>query len=262
MQTSNNKDKASRRPGSPLPDWHRWLGGLTVVLVLLLSVTGIALNHAPALQLDRIYVDWPWLLRAYGVETPAITASYTSGQRRASLLNDRLYFEDKPVAEPVTALAGLVAQDGIFVAAASDSVLLLTAAGERIDFMDLSEQLDGPILAIGLVAGRAVLRTPGETWLADAALTRFERAAIDNTSEVRWAQPSVVDETLAAALKQDAIGRGLTLERVLIDLHSGRIAGPIGVWLMDIAALGLIFLSVSGLVLWRRRQKLAAQLGR
>ena len=43
---------------------------------------------------------------------------------------------------------------------------------------------------------------------------------------------------------------------MLLDLHSGRIFGEYGVYLMDAAAVALLWLSGSGLwVWWQRRRK-------
>jgi uncharacterized iron-regulated membrane protein len=49
-------------------------------------------------------------------------------------------------------------------------------------------------------------------------------------------------------------GTGLSLERVLLDLHSGRILGEAGVWLVDAAALLFLLLAGSGVWLWGRRR--------
>jgi len=48
-------------------------------------------------------------------------------------------------------------------------------------------------------------------------------------------------------------GQGLTVERVLLDLHSGRILAAAGVWLMDVVAVCMIVLALSGLILSLRR---------
>ena len=49
-------------------------------------------------------------------------------------------------------------------------------------------------------------------------------------------------------------GYGLTLERVLLDLHSGRVLGSAGVLLVDAAAILFLLLAISGLWLWSRRR--------
>ena len=67
----------------------------------------------------------------------------------------------------------------------------------------------------------------------------------------------LVDETRLDRRMQaiiDVAGQhGLPLERVLLDLHSGRIFGEAGVWLVDAAALLFLLLAGSGLWLWGRR---------
>ena len=47
----------------------------------------------------------------------------------------------------------------------------------------------------------------------------------------------------------------LSLDRLLLDLHSGRLFGKTGVYLMDAAAIGLLLLSITGLIVWLRRRK-------
>ena len=58
-------------------------------------------------------------------------------------------------------------------------------------------------------------------------------------------------EVLEAAWR----GRGLTVERLLLDLHSGRILGEAGPLLMDLVAVFLIVLSLSGLILSKVRNQ-------
>ena len=46
--------------------WHRRLGLLAALFVLVVAVTGIVLNHTSGLALDRRFVDWSWLNAVYG----------------------------------------------------------------------------------------------------------------------------------------------------------------------------------------------------
>lgn len=50
-------------------------------------------------------------------------------------------------------------------------------------------------------------------------------------------------------------GEGLSLEKLILDLHTGKIIGIPGTMLSDLAALALIFLTGTGLYnLWRRKR--------
>jgi uncharacterized iron-regulated membrane protein len=50
---------------------------------------------------------------------------------------------------------------------------------------------------------------------------------------------------------------GLPLERVILDLHSGRIVGDWGVYVVDGAALLFLALVITGM--WRRDDRLGVQ---
>ena len=47
-------------------------------------------------------------------------------------------------------------------------------------------------------------------------------------------------------------GEVLSLQRLLLDMHSGRFFGSKGVWVYDLLALLVFLLAGSGLVLWIR----------
>ena len=57
------------------------------------------------------------------------------------------------------------------------------------------------------------------------------------------------------SLKSAWRGRGVTVERLLLDLHSGRIFSAAGPLLMDLVAVFLILLSVSGIILSKVRNR-------
>ena len=70
-----------------------------------------------------------------------------------------------------------------------------------------------------------------------------------------WAtHVNATKEELNFAQKQYR-SRFLNWERVILDAHSGRLFGNIGVIFMDIVAIMLILLSISGIYIWLRYAK-------
>ena len=67
-----------------------------------------------------------------------------------------------------------------------------------------------------------------------------------------WPEPAALGADRLRELGRDYRGRVLTLERLMVDLHSGRLFGLGGTWLMDIVAALMVVLAVSGLWLWTR----------
>jgi len=80
--------------------------------------------------------------------------------------------------------------------------------------------------------------------------------------EVSMPGNAVAFSPLSGAKKADALSRfrgaGQPLERLILDIHTGRFFGPIGPWVMAISSVLLITLSISGLIMWtgvgRRRR--------
>ena len=208
------------------PRWfrrgHRWVGVSLLVFVLFLAITGIALNHSADLGLDRRYVSWSWLLDAYGMGPP----------------------------EPY---AGKVVLGPLAVVGDGQRAHVLLASGELVESIDLGASLPGSIERVGRVAGRAVLQSGGNLYRSDEDVTAFEPWPGGAATDVSWSAEVEPDAAGLEALQTAWRGRGVTVERFLLDLHSGRILDVPGTLLMDIVAACMILLGISGLVLARRR---------
>ena len=72
--------------------------------------------------------------------------------------------------------------------------------------------------------------------------------------EVSWSEATPVPAGLEESLQAAYRGAGLPVERVLLDLHSGRILGRAGIYLVDAAAVLFLLLAMSGVWLWTRRR--------
>ena len=229
--------------------WYRRLGVVAAVLVILLSGTGIALNHTEFLRLDERFVVSGWLLDWYGVQAPEAGFGFEAGTARVTLLGDHLYADATLVGEPFSALHGAVALDGLVVVAVDRDVLLLTTEFELIERLDRYEGVPVDLRGVGVTEdGRVVLRTEQGLWLADPDFLAW--TSVPERTDVRWAAPEEVPGELLATLRGEFRGRMLTLERALLDLHSGRLFGRFGPFVMDLAAILMAVLAFSGFWLW------------
>jgi len=231
------------------------MGLAAVIFVLLLSVTGIALNHSSDWQLDRRYVDWPWLTSALGIRAPDPTASFADRGHRVTLLGRRAYFDSRELSRELDSLEGMVTVDQFAIIATQEAVLLLTLDGELVEHVDLGSYLPDPVERLGLAGGRPVLETSGDLFIGDADVTGFSRWPLEDRGEVAWSTASDPGPAELATVEDLYRGRGLTVERLLIEIHSGRIVGAGGPLFLDLVAIVLIGLSLSGLGVWLRANR-------
>jgi hypothetical protein len=234
---------------------HRWVGLSAVVFVLFLAISGITLNHASDLGLDRRYVSWSWVLDAYGIKAPTPSASYEDGGHRGTLLGERLFLDGRDTGQRLSMLTGLIAVDALVLATAEQDAHLFMSSGELVESIDLQAGLPGPIEALGRVAGRAVIQSNGRLFRSDAEFAGFEPWEMSPSAAISWSVPTPPDATELAELDTAWRGRGLTVERMVLDLHSGRIFDMPGVLLMDLVALCMIVLGLSGLLLSNARYR-------
>jgi hypothetical protein len=195
--------------------WHRRLGLAAATVLVLLIVSGLLLNHGHRLGLDRIYVQSAWLLDWYGIRPPGEPRGVALGAHWLSELDGRIYFDARELPGVRGELHGAVLFGGDIAVAVGEDVWLLTPAGDVVE--RLGEAHDAPVR------------------------TRRER-------------PVALPAALRAELVRQYRGRGLSVERLLLDLHAGRILGEFGAWLVDLTAIACLGLAVTGLWLWSRRR--------
>ena len=253
MSTSNRA--ANGRSGrTRLRRLHRWVGVGVFVFVLYLALTGIVLNHAVDLGLDRRHVGWSWLLDAYGFEAPAPTASFTDDGKRVTLLGERLFLDGRDTGRTATALAGLAVLEPLVLIGADHVAHVLTMDGDYVEGLDLHGQLPGAIDRVGRSATGAIIESDGQLRGLDADMTGLVPWNGD-PNDITWSRASPPGDTELVDLQAAWRGRGITLERVFLDLHSGRIFSAAGPLLMDLVAVFMIVLSLTGLVMSRKRNR-------
>jgi uncharacterized iron-regulated membrane protein len=231
--------------------WHRYFGLAAAAFVIILSVTGLALNHTEQLQLDSNHLQSELLLDWYGIHAPDSMSSYRAGPHTLTAAGDRIYWNSTELPGIQAPLVGAIAYAGLVIVAVPGRLLLFTANGE------LLEQLDG---AAGVPAGMQAIGITPDNGLAIHAAHGYYRSTADflewqetDTLDASWASATEPSEQLARAIQTAYRGTGLSLERVMLDIHSGRILGSWGVYLVDSAAILFLLLALSGVWLWARR---------
>jgi len=253
MAENRSEQSFSQRRLPRWHHWHRWLGVGSIAFILLLSVTGIALNHSNDMNLDGRYLRSPWLLEWYGIEVPAPDSSFSVARHQITLIGERLYFDDSELMNGLSGLVGAVSTPSFVAIATSTDLLLVTPSGALVERVDTQTFLPAGVTAIGIAGATLILRSGDDLYRTDEDLLAFSPCRALDVGEIQWSAPSTISPADLAVLQQLYRGRGLSLERLLLDLHSGKILARVGPVLMDAVGVTLIVLSLFGLSLWFRR---------
>jgi len=213
------------------------------------------LNHTEELKLDEAIVESDLILNWYGINPQGTPVNYKAGDSWVSQWNQQLFFNGLNFYSHEEKLQGVVKIDDISAIALEKFVLLIDNEGEIIELMPVTSSQ--PIKKIAVIDNKiALLDVSNNTYISNPDFTTWKKHELNNTN---WATPFTLSEIQSAKLKQGYRGQGLNLERVILDLHSGRIFNDKwGVYIMDISALLMMLLGISGLwVWWSRKLKMS-----
>ena len=228
--------------------WHRYIGVSTALLVIILAVSGLMLNHTGALKLDSRFINNDWLLDRYGIQAPASIRSYQVEEHWLSQWGERLFLNQTDLGSSREMLLGVLAYEGILIAALDSEVWLLTPQGELIEKLGGNEGIPAGMSAIGLTdEGHVAVMAAHGVYTADRDLVIWQDAPDAITV---WIDSSELPDKVYKTLLEKYRGHGLSLERVILDLHSGRLFGEYGIYVMDAAAVLMLFLALSGSWIW------------
>ncbi|MBT1444248.1 PepSY domain-containing protein [Shewanella sp. JM162201] len=226
--------------------WHKRLGVIGALFLLLLSITGVAINHSDGLSLGKAQVSQSWLLDYYGITAPAHAGRFGE----FAVTDNLLWHDGKLLLEAKSTLLGATRRHNAIIAIDQGHLYLLSPDGTLQETQDSSVGLPTPIEALALegstteASAQVWLRTDKGQYLADDELLEWRAAT--SLLPLNWLAPTPAD----SAVIDHARSAHLNWERVLLDLHSGRFFGPWAVWLWDLLALIFVLLSLSGLYIW------------
>lgn len=231
--------------------WHRYLGLAAAILIIIVAVSGVFLNHTERLALDRHTVSQGWLLARYGMVPERPPISFDVDGTWVSWLEGFLYVNGRKSGRMPRPLVGAARAGDLLAAASPDALLLVTAEATPVERLSQAA-LPGAVAAVGRGPGGALaIRTDRGVFASDAdvvAWTPFAGAVV-------WSRPMPLPAAIEERLMLGYRGEGVPWARVLLDVHSGRILGRWGPYLMDAAAVCLLLLAATGIYNWLKTRR-------
>jgi hypothetical protein len=242
-----------------LRKWHRRLGISAAVFILLLSFSGIALNHSDQLGLPHSNVDSRFVTTLYGLKDPDSIRAFAIADNFLIAADGQLWLGDHYIMDNVGELKSAVVFSGVIVAIVDQQLLLISKDGEVIEKMDSAAGIPEKISQLAASinpkdsADRIWIKTETEWFESDKELLQWQRTETPETPVL--STPFQLSSEQKQRFSNNFRSRLITWERVVLDFHSGRILGIAGPLFSDLVALLLILLSVSGISMWVRNSR-------
>lgn len=231
-----------------LREWHRKLGITSALFLIFLSLSGIALNHTESLSLGKSLISSVWLLDHYGVKKPENIRYFYN--KKISVTNNYVWLEDKLLTEASGVIISATKYQQFWLVLTSSQLMVFDSSGHLIDKLDTTSGLPENSNQLGIHNNDIILQTPTGLYRSDGDLIDWQIFTPQNT--VTWFNEEIITETEINQASKRYRSQFLSLERVILDAHSGRLFGDIGVFVVDIIGLVIILLSISGIYIWLR----------
>lgn len=236
--------------------WHARLGVFAALFFLLLAISGLALNHTDALGLAKREIYTPWLMHWYGLKSAAPTRGYLFKNGYLATAEGLWVMDGRQLSANNKAPVGALTWGDMRVIASADNLYLYSPDGQLVDKLSGSDLPNKTLKQLGILATsetpKLVLGTAQGDFVSDDGLTWQPLVQNQNIKrQLIWSGEQDLPSSLLNGLNV-AFSPSLPLERIVLDLHSGRIFGRFGPLLMDVAAMGLLILSLSGVWIYLR----------
>ena len=234
--------------------WHRRVGLSVMVILIFLSITGILLNHSPAAGLSNRILNSEWLLSWYGFETVALSG-FKVGKQWINHPGDReLYIDGQPVAACAPPLLNAARTDSFLIALCKDELVILSFNGELVEKINTLSGLPEHTTNVKYLNNTLFIQSHNKIMTLDPDTLEIKPSQLTIES---WPLPSSLPSIIVEELKQGSQRPGISLETVILDLHSGRFFGDAGVLFGDFMGLLDVFLAMTGTYVWfmKRRKK-------
>ncbi|WP_445780447.1 PepSY-associated TM helix domain-containing protein [Shewanella sp.] len=233
-----------------LRPWHRRLGLASALFILVLTLTGVAINNSDDFGLDKTGVTQAWLLDYYGIAAPKHVAQFGVSPSALYITDNLLWQNQQMMLEAADTLISAARTSNMIIAIDPQQLYLFDKQGQLQETQNSSTGLPSDLLGLAVVDDRVWLNTKNGVYQADEQLIDWQHATLP-VGFHSWVSASRETDGAIINLARSA---NLSWQRVMLDLHSGRLFGHLTIWLWDLFALALLMVSLSGFWIWLKQK--------
>jgi hypothetical protein len=263
-----NRQKAHKKTTPTLPRllyrWHRRIGAAAALFVVWIVITGIMLNHGDELTLSQYSLHNSSLAHWYNLNDQLPSHVFVNENHWLGASNNLLVLDGEMLKPQLSSPIGIaqiaiaqmgtaqiaIAQNKQLIAIANQhEIILLDAEKKLIDRLNESSLPITPITKIGNGCSGIAISNATQTfstqdgieWQPCAHTVTYSRTQSINTHQLKQLEILLIPE--------------ISLEKLIIDLHTGRFFGSYGAYAVDLVAVCLLLLALSGLWLFFRNSR-------
>ena len=232
---------------------HKYLGFAFSLFILHLTITGILLIYPKTFNIEDTYVSNFFILKKYNMDTYREVYGLNDVEDEIVLIKNNIYINSKFIDKFKDDIVNILYQKkkkeiivlskntiGIYFFDNIDGEL------EINDIISLENTKQIKYLGFNLSDDIVFLKNDNEYYnFDDNYLLRLANVKDKN---IKWSNISKIDKKLAKYYLNIHQGKGVSLTRILTELHNGKFFGSIFTLILFFSSLSLIFLTLSSFI--------------
>ena len=233
---------------------HKYIGFTFSLFILHLTITGILLTYPKTFKVEEAYIDNYFILKKYNMETHEEVYGVKNIKDEVITIKNNVYINSKFIDkfnEKILSLLYYKSENKIFIISENlIGIYILESFDQETEIKDIiTIQNINNLNNIGLDLSSDNILFKNDTKYFKIKQNELLEFSYNNSElNIRWSNISTVNKELARYYLKIHQGTGVSLTRVLTELHNGKFFGSIFTLILFISSLSLIFLTLSSFI--------------
>ncbi len=229
---------------------HRWVGLLSALWLLQLTVTGLLLQHANYLGLNRSYVSQNAILQwfNYGHHQQA----WESNHQTLYQIDDQVIINGQNTSIEQQLVAA-IHNGQQWIVATKSTLYWFNEQGQISQQLDAFDGVPNPIQGLAFYDRNLLIWVNNKHWLMNK---QGHWHPTNVTVNITFPSPRSLKVDEQKRLLPIALGQRLSFDKVLYGIHSGLKSS---IWLNTLSGFALLYLSLSGIYLFFKPSQRSSQ---
>jgi hypothetical protein len=232
---------------------HKYIGFTFSIFILHLTITGILLTYPKLFNINEKYTNNFYLLKKYNMQTYQDVMQFNHSKKEIISIKNSLYldrkFIDNNKEETISAIYH-INNKILYILNKSEIIIyefeLIEDVLEIKDILYLSNSEN--FIQIGIDQKYNIyLKNNKHEYMIDKE-NSYKKVEKLIHNKLVWSKANIVNEDIAKIYLKIHQGNGVSILRILTELHNGKFFGSIFTFILFISSLSLIFLTLSSFV--------------
>ena len=232
---------------------HKYLGFAFSLFILHLTVTGILLIYPKTFHIEDTYISNFFILKKYNMDTYREVYGLKDIEDEIVIIKNNIYFNSKFIDKFKDDIVNILYQKK------KKKIIILSKSTIGIYFF---ENIDGELEINDIISSENTknIKYLGHNLSDDIVFLKNDneyynfddnyllRLANVEDKNINWSNISKIDKKMAKYYLNIHQGKGVSLTRILTELHNGKFFGSIFTLILFFSSLSLIFLTLSSFI--------------